>query len=164
MDVVQKVRASIEPSLEAMGYRLVLIKLADGSRRKTLMLMAERKDDTPMGFDDCAEISRMASALLDVEDPITGAYDLEVCSPGLDRPLTRLADFDRYAGQEAKVETLIPLEGRRRFRGRIRTENESVVLSLPEGGEAKIDFSNIRTAKLVPAMTAGASKKEKRKN
>src|SRR5262249_18810244 len=99
------------------------------------------------------------------EDPITGGYDLEVCSPGLDRPLVKLTDFVRYAGQEAKIETLIPLEGRRRFKGMLKgAENEVIMLSLPEGGEVKIEFGNIRTAKVIPALPIGAGKKEKRKN
>src|SRR4051812_17473343 len=102
MDIVQKITDTIEPSLQAMGYAVVLIKLGEGGRRKTLSIMAERADEKAMGFDDCAEISRTVSALLDVEDPIQGAYDLEVCSPGIDRPLTRLDDFKRYEGYEAK--------------------------------------------------------------
>jgi ribosome maturation factor RimP len=150
MDVVQKITQTIEPSMQAMGYTLVLVKLADGARRKTLTVMAERQDGQAMGFDDCAEISRMASALLDVEDPFTGAYDLEVCSPGIDRPLTRQEDFSRYAGQMAKLETMIPLEGRRRFKGTLKgMEGNDIAMAMPEGGEVRIPFNNIRTAKLV---------------
>jgi ribosome maturation factor RimP len=162
MDIVQKITATIEPSLEAMGYTLVQIKLADGSRRKTLTVTAERQDEQAMGFDDCAEISRTISALLDVEDPIQGAYDLEVSSPGLDRPLTRPADFSKYAGYEAKCETFIPLDGRKRFRGILKgMEGEHVIIDMPEG-EARIAFSNIRTAKLVltDELVAAAMKKD----
>src|ERR1700722_4468978 len=101
MNIVEKITAAIEPSLANMGYALVQVKLADGARRKTLTIMAERRDNGAMGFADCSAISERASALLDVEDPIVSAYDLEVCSPGIDRPLTRLQDFVRFAGFEA---------------------------------------------------------------
>jgi ribosome maturation factor RimP len=132
------------------GYQLVQVKLADSARRKTLTVMAERNDDKPMGFDDCSLISQTASALLEVEDPITGAYDLEVCSPGIDRPLTKLKDFVRFSGNEAKVETMIPIDGRRKFRGRIESvEGETITLHMPEG-DAKIEFRNIRSARLSP--------------
>lgn len=165
MDIVTKITQAIEPSLAAMGYGLVQVKLADGSRRKTLTVMAERNDGQSMSFDDCAEISRMVSALMDVEDPITGAYDLEVCSPGIDRPLTRLADFERFAGHEAKIETMIPIEGRKRFKGVLKgTSKESIALALPEG-EVDIPFSYVRTAKLVmtDALVEGQMKKQKKK-
>lgn len=150
MDIVQKITIAIEPSLDAMGYGLVQVKLSDGARRKTLTIMAERQDNRPMGFDDCTEISRMVSALMEVEDPITGAYDLEVCSPGLDRPLTKPMDYKKYAGYEAKIETLLPMEGgRKRFRGAIAHADErSVRLKMPEG-DIEIGFNNIRQAKLV---------------
>src|SRR5258708_669553 len=117
MDIIQKITQSIEPSLSAMGYGLVIVKLGDSGKRKTLMIMAERTDGVGMSFNDCAEISRTISALLDVEDPITTAYDLEVCSPGVDRPLTREADFVRFAGSEVKLETMLPIDDRKRFRG-----------------------------------------------
>lgn len=147
-----------------MGYALVLVKLADGSRRKTLTLMAERTDDKMMSFDDCAEISRTVSALLDVEDPIAGAYDLEVSSPGIDRPLTKPQDFTRFAGYEAKCETMVPIDGRKRFKGAIvGIEGEVITFKMPEG-EAKVPFSNIRTAKLVmtDALVEAHLKKQKK--
>jgi ribosome maturation factor RimP len=132
-----------------MGYGIVLLKLVDGGRRKTLTVMAERKDEQMMSFDDCAEISRTISALLDVEDPIHGAYNLEVCSPGIDRPLTKPADFKRFTGFEAKIETILPIEGRKRFKGVLKgLEKELIVLAMPEG-EVRIPFPQIRIAKLV---------------
>ena len=132
-----------------MGYGLVLVKLADGKGRKTLTVMAERTDDQMMSFDDCTEISRTVSALLDVEDPIQSAYNLEVCSPGIDRPLTRLNDFKRFEGFEAKIETMLPVDGRKRFKGELEgIESELIMLAMPEG-KVKIPFPQIRTAKLV---------------
>ena len=109
----------IEPSLDAMGYRLVRLMQTGGLRRPTLQVMAERRDDAPMTVEDCAEISRAVSALLDVADPIAGAYMLEVSSPGIDRPLVRPEDYDRFAGFEARIDLASPLDGRKRFRGRV---------------------------------------------
>ena len=152
MDVVSKITDIIEPSLTSMGYSVVLIKLADGARRKALMVMAERSDDAPMGFDDCTDISRTIAALLEVDDPITDAYDLEVCSPGMDRPLTKLVDYTRFKGEEVKLETMLPMNGRKRFRGVISAVKDKLIaLSMPEG-EVEIPFSHIRSAKLVPAF------------
>jgi len=149
MDILTRITQAIEPSLEAMGYSVVQIKLADGGKRKTLSIMAERKDDNNMSFDDCAEISRTVSALLDVEDPITSAYNLEVCSPGIDRPLTKLADYTRFKGYEIKLETIFPIEGRKRFKGVIKGVNkETIELSMPEG-EVQILYPQVKMAKLV---------------
>ena len=98
-----RIARTIEPSLAAMGYRLVRVVITSG-RRATLQVMAERVDDRPMTVDDCAEISRSVSALLDVADPIADAYMLEVSSPGIDRPLVRPEDYDRFRGFEARIE------------------------------------------------------------
>jgi ribosome maturation factor RimP len=138
----------IEPSLEAMGYRLVRIAFL-GARRATLQIMAERIDDTPMTVDDCTEISRSVSALLDVADPIAGAYMLEVSSPGIDRPLTRPEDYERFAGFEAKIELSQPLDGRKRFRGRILGRDDDRVRIAAETGEASLPLNDIAKAKLV---------------
>ncbi|MDX2072977.1 MAG: ribosome maturation factor RimP [Alphaproteobacteria bacterium] len=149
MDVIDKITALVAPSLDAMGYAIVQLKLADSARRKTLTLMAERNDGRIMGFDDCTAISRTVSALMDVEDPITSAYDLEVCSPGIDRPLVKFADYARYAGYEVKLETLIPVEGRKRFRGIITGAKDNVVSLKTDNGDFSIPFTNIKSAKLV---------------
>lgn len=133
----------------ALGYNLVQVKLADGTRRKTLMIMAERKDDVMMSFDDCTEITNAVSALLDVEEPISGAYNLEVCSPGIDRPLTKPEDYTRFAGCEIKAETIIPIGGRKRFRGVLKGIDGDEIALVVDGVEVKLPFSHIRTAKLV---------------
>ena len=131
-----------------MGYDLVRV-MSTGGQRPTLQIMAERRDRAGMTVDDCAEISRAVSALLDVEDPIQGAYQLEVSSPGIDRPLIKPEDFDRFAGFEARLETDRQIEGQRRFRGRLLgVVDEAVGLVLPEG-ERRIPLSAIRKAKLV---------------
>lgn len=143
-----EVEQLIGPAVEAMGYDIVRVALAGGDRL-CLQIMAERRADGSMNVDDCAEISRAVAAILDVEDPIDSAYTLEVSSPGLDRPLTRLADFDRFAGFEAKVEMALPSDGRRRFRGRLLgTRGEDIVLA-GEEGEVALPFAGMQKAKLV---------------
>lgn len=138
----------IEPSLEAMGYRLVRIAFL-GAKRATLQIMAERLDEAPMTVDDCTEISRSVSALLDVADPIASAYMLEVSSPGLDRPLTRIEDYDRFAGFEAKLELAQPLDGRKRFRGRLLGSADDQVRLRAEVGEISLPFASVAKARLV---------------
>ncbi len=138
----------IEPSLAAMGYRLVRVLLT-GGRQATLQVMAERLDEAPMSVEDCALISRSISAILDVADPIPNPYSLEVSSPGIDRPLVRPEDYDRFAGFEARVELSAPIDGRRRFRGRlVGTVDGTVCLKTPEG-EARLPLGAIARAKLV---------------
>ena len=138
----------IAPSLAAMGYDIVRVLLA-GQRRGRLQIMVERRDGSGMNLDDCAEVSRAAGAILEVEDPIAGAYDLEVSSPGIDRPLTRLVDFERFAGFEAKIELVAPLEGRRRWTGRLLgLDGERVRLATAER-EVALPFAGIGKAKLL---------------
>lgn len=117
-DTAQRIERLIEPALTAMGYELVRVAIHGGGQQ-TLQIMAERRDGVSMTVDDCADLSRTVSALLDVEDPIAGAYTLEVSSPGIDRPLVKRADFERFAGFEARIETVQPVAGRKRFRGRL---------------------------------------------
>jgi ribosome maturation factor RimP len=159
LDLEDRISALVAPSLDAMGYELVRV-LLQGRQNQTLQVMAERRDRQSMTVDDCAEISRSISAILDVEDPIAGAYTLEVSSPGIDRPLTRLQDFERFAGFEAKVETLQPVEGRKRFRGQVMGLNEEDQVRLVvETGEIVIPLANIKSAKLVltDALIAAAT-------
>ena len=138
----------IEPSLAAMGYRLVRVLMTSG-RRRTLQVMAERLDDLPITHDDCAKISHSISALLDVADPIVGAYMLEISSPGIDRPLVRAEDYDRFSGFEAKIELGVPLDGRRRFRGRLIGTAEGVLRLLTEAGETRLPLDGVARAKLI---------------
>src|SRR3546814_14526718 len=109
----RRIEAIIAPSIEAMGYELVRVMLT-GGRRPTLQIMAERADGSGMSVDDCAGISRTISAVLDVEDPISGQYTLEVSSPGLDRPTTQLTDVRRYARLAARIHVAAPPHGRKR--------------------------------------------------
>lgn len=150
-DVTDKIAELVTPSLEATGFELVRVMLTGGDQ-PTLQIMADRSDGAAITVEDCADISRVVSAILDVEDPIKSAYTLEVSSPGIDRPLVRKKDFERFAGFEAKLETGAPIDGRKRFRGRlIGVEGDDVRLALDNGdsGEAVIPLAAIDRAKLV---------------
>jgi len=111
----ERIDAMIAPLVESMGYEIARIRII-GSGTPTLQIMAERPDGT-MPIEGCEEVSRAVSAALDVDDPISGKYTLEVSSPGIDRPLTREKDFEVWAGHLAKVEMQVPVDGRKRFRG-----------------------------------------------
>lgn len=152
--VEARVASIVAPVVAAMGYRLVRVRLTarDGA---TLQVMAERPDGS-MTVEDCEEVSRALSPVLDVEDPIEKAYHLEVSSPGIDRPLVRKSDFAAAIGHEVRIETSVLLEGRRRFRGIVaECDDETVNIEPPdEDGEAPdvlyaIPFSAIAEARLV---------------
>ncbi|HYL33292.1 MAG TPA: ribosome maturation factor RimP [Stellaceae bacterium] len=142
------IEALIAPSLEAMGYRVVRAAFT-GGRRATLQVMAERADDAAMSVDDCSLVSQTVSALLDVADPIAESYVLEVSSPGIDRPLFRREDYERFSGFEAKLELQQSFDGRRRFRGRLLgLDGDAVKVNL--GAEiVRLPLAGIARAKLV---------------
>ncbi len=149
MQRLPALEARVEPTLEAMGFEVVRIALTGGEGTKTLQVMADRRDGSQISVDDCADISNALSAIFDVEEPVSGHYDLEISSAGIDRPLTRLKDFANYAGHEAKLETKIGVNGRRRFRGALAgVDGENVKITTDEG-DAVIAFDNIGSAKLV---------------
>lgn len=137
----------IQPTIEGMGFELVRVRLMSG-KSMTLQIMAERPDGS-MEVDDCAQLSHAVSAVLDVEDPIVDGYTLEVSSPGIDRPLTRLADFDRWAGWVARLETDDLIDGRKRFKGQLRgVEDGEVLIDIAEG-TVGLKFEWLADAKLV---------------
>ena len=138
----------IAPHLADMGYEVVRILLSGGQRQR-LQVMADRADGEPIVVDDCAEISKAVSALLDVADPIPGSYTLEVSSPGIDRPLTRAKDFERFAGFEAKLEMRMPLDGRRRFRGTLLGLDDGFVRLNTDQGEMRLAVDGLAKAKLI---------------
>jgi len=149
-----RVAKLVEPVLESMGFRLVRVRLS-GQGGQTLQIMAERPDGS-FTIEDCEAVSRAVSPLLDVEDPVAGRYHLEVSSPGIDRPLVRQEDFERWAGHEAKIEMSVPQAGRKRFRGDIEGYVEGEVrlhIDNPEGGTERlligVPFADIAEAKLV---------------
>lgn len=149
MDYKQRLEDLVTPTLDGMGYELVRVMM-QGKARPTLQIMAERKDGQPMTVEDCATLSRALSAFLDVEDPIGGAYMLEVSSPGIDRPLTRAKDFANWAGFDARVETELPVEGQKRFKGKLAGVDDTGRVGLEtETGEVRIPMTVIKQAKLV---------------
>jgi ribosome maturation factor RimP len=131
--VAARVAAVAEPVAEGLGFRLVRVKVTP-QNGCTVQVMAERPDGT-MSVEDCEALSRALSPVLDLEDPVPQAYRLEISSPGIDRPLTRASDFERWAGHEAKVEMDVPLNGRKRFRGLLRGV---------EGGDAVIELQDVK--------------------
>jgi ribosome maturation factor RimP len=146
--VEERIVALVEPAAEELGYRLVRVRLM-GLKRKRLQIMAERSADGLMGLADCERLSRAISPLLEAEDPIKGEYDLELSSPGIDRPLMRLEDFARFEGHDAKLETAMLIDGRKRFKGVLAgVDGEHVRLVSPEG-EVRIAFSALSDARLV---------------
>ncbi len=169
-----------EPVIEQLGYRLVRVKVssADGC---TVQIMAERPDGS-MAVEDCETVSRALSPVLDVADPIERAYRLEISSPGIDRPLVRKSDFDRYAGHLVKIETNLPIEGRKRFRGlligtdgdaaRLRQDLEGeeteVLLPIEEMSEAKLVLTDelvteaLRREKAAKRERRAAKREERR--
>jgi ribosome maturation factor RimP len=148
VDWTRQITELIEPTLNEMGFELIRV-LVSGGQRPTLQVMVERADLAPLTVEHCAVASHAISALLDVADPIAGAYRLEVSSPGIDRPLVRRGDYERFAGLEARLETELPIDGRRRFRGRlIGLAGDRVRLGLPDG-ERSIPLDSIKKAKLV---------------
>ena len=148
MSLAERVEQLIGPTIEGMGYAIVRVQLS-GSERPRLQVMAERQDEAAMTVDDCADISRAVSAVLDVDDPISGAYTLEVSSPGLDRPLVRRHDFERFAGFEARIEMGQAVGGRRRFRGLLLGVEGDVVRMTVEGEDLALPLAGITKAKLV---------------
>jgi len=143
----RRVAEIITPVIEDMGFELVRVRLMAG-KSATLQIMAQRPDGR-IEVDDCADISTAVSAVLDVEDPIVDAYTLEVSSPGIDRPLTRLKDFEQWTGYVAKIETTELIDGRRRFKGELAgVEGEDVLIEIEEG-TIGLNFDWLSDAKLV---------------
>lgn len=139
----------ILPTLTHLGYELVRVQVS-GKDRPTVQIMADRGDGATFTVEDCEAISHAVGAVLDVEDPIRGEWNLEVSSAGIDRPLTRAKDWNAYAGHVATVELAVPQDGRRRFRGiALGADAEHARLRLEDGSELAFPRGNIRRAKLV---------------
>lgn len=148
MDLSARIETLIAPTVEDLGFVIVRVQIT-GQDKRCLQIMAEPRDGGSMLVADCATISRAVSAILDVEDPVSGAYDLEVSSPGIDRPLVRLADFERFAGFEVRMETSRSIDGRRRFRGKLLGLDGDKVRIMIEDGPHEVPFPDIHRAKLI---------------
>ena len=155
----------IAPALAGMGYDVVRVKMI-GAARPTLQIMAERQDAGGMTVEDCAAISRNISSLLDAEDPIPEAYTLEVSSPGIDRPLVRMEDYDRFSGFDARVESRVTVVDRKKFSGILRgTEGGDILIDV-DGEIYEVPFADIHRAKLIltDELIAASQNAHKRQN
>lgn len=142
--------ALLEPTVERLGYELADLEVRLGSGSGVIRLFIDHPDG--IGLDDCEKVSLAVSALLDVEDPVPGHYDLEVSSPGLDRKLTKHEHFQRFTGKTVKVQTRLPIDGRKRYRGTLTAvEDDSIVVDV-DGQAYTLPMAMIDTARLVPAV------------
>ena len=162
--VETKVSKIIEAAVEDLGFQLVRVLFMGGnSGRNQLQIMAEPVEDREMTVEDCRKLSRHIAALLDVEDPIQLAYALEVSSPGIDRPLVKLADFERYAGFDVRIDLKEEMDGQRRFRGRLESVSGEVIALKTKDRNLQLPFPGIRRAKLIltdELLAAAAAKPE----
>jgi ribosome maturation factor RimP len=151
MTDVSAIQKLVEPEVEDLGYRLVRLAFVGGRSDPTLQVMAERPDTRQLDLGDCETISRRLSDMLDEKDPIEGGYRLEVSSPGIDRPLTRLADFDDWKGHEARITLGEPLNGRKQYSGTLAGTGEggTVRLAGKDGQDYALPFASISSAKLL---------------
>ena len=148
MKVEDKVKEVIEAPLEARGYGLVQVKLLYSGKRQILSIDIERLDEKFVSIDDCTEASRLISTILDVEDFIKGAYNLEVSSPGENRPLTKIRDFERFCGKTAKMELFNSIDGMKKISGKLGKLNEALDAVVLQTGDEEISvpLSNIKKA------------------
>ena len=138
----------LEPAVMRMGYELVDLEVRLGGKGGLVRLFIDKPDG--IDLEDCERVSLAVSALLDVEDPVPGNYNLEVSSPGLDRKLTKLEHFQRFAGETVKVQMRFPIDGRRRFRGTLVTSDEDNIVVEVDGESYRLPLKTIDTARLVP--------------
>jgi ribosome maturation factor RimP len=157
MQLTDSLHEKFDSIINPMGYGVVRVQL-NGMTRKTLQVMIERLDEQPINVDDCAQVSRTLSVHLNVDDPISGSYTLEISSPGLERPITRIKDYKRFLGAEIMVKTILPVENRKSFQGFLEAaseENVSLHLKHPlDSGLDHIDirYGDIRQAHLVSSI------------
>jgi ribosome maturation factor RimP len=148
----------LEPLVESLGYELLLLEFSPQGRSALLRLYLDAPGGVTLG--DCEQVSREAAALLDVEDPVKTPYQLEVSSPGMDRPLTKPVHFERFIGRKARVEVEVPINGQRRFVGVIAGIGREAVRLAVQQGEVQLAFSAISRARLVPDYTSKTAEGE----
>ncbi|MFD2094874.1 ribosome maturation factor RimP [Corallincola platygyrae] len=140
----------LEPAVEATGLELLGLELVRAGRQSVLRLYIDHENGITV--DDCAEVSRQVSAVLDVEDPIAGEYNLEVSSPGMDRPLFKLPHYEEAVGQLVSLQTVLPINGRRKFKGALQAVNGDTLQLDVDGEETLIAFNNVRKGNIVPVF------------
>jgi ribosome maturation factor RimP len=140
--------ALLEPTVEGLGFELADLEVRVGGRSGVVRLFIDKPDGITL--DDCETVSHAVSALLDVEDPVPGHYDLEVSSPGLNRKLTKPEHFERFRGEEVKVELRFPLDGRKRFRGLLKASDKDNIEVVVDGEAYSLPIATIDTARLIP--------------
>lgn len=145
---VKRLTNMLQPLVEDLGYEFVGLEYTGQSKNAVLRIYIDHKQG--IDLDDCGRVSGEVAALLDVEDPISGQYNLEVSSPGLDRPLFTLEQCARFAGEQVQMTVFAPVEGRRKFKGRILSVTGDILNIDQDGAEIALDFSNIAKARLVP--------------
>ena len=152
-----KISQIIEAAVEDLGFSLVRVLYSGGQAGcNQLQIMAEPKEERDMTVEDCQMISRHVSALLDVEDPISGSYVLEVSSPGIDRPLTRLTDYERFKGELVKITLRLMQDGRRRFTGRLGGVSDAGLVILDTSfGKFEFAFDDIEAGRIDPSEILG---------
>lgn len=146
----RKITEIIDPVVKDLGFDVVQVRLIGTTKMQTLQILAEDPETGRIDLNGCTAVSRAVSAILDVEDPIPGAYQLEVSSPGVDRPLMKPQDFIKYKGLDISVETEMPLDnGQKRFKGKLADFTDNVIYMASESGDVQIDFDDVAKAKLV---------------
>lgn len=140
----------LEPTIEQLGYELADLELRLAGRDSVVRVFIDKPEG--VGLEDCETVSRQVSAVLDVEDPVPGHYVLEVSSPGLDRKLTKPAHYQRYVGDDIRVQLRFPIEGRRKFRGKLLAANEQTIQMEVDGLAHELPIATIETARLVPSL------------
>ena len=157
MNLSSRLESLIIPVVEELGFELVRLE-TKGVKHKTLEVMIERKDEQPVRMADCVRVSKELSVLLDVDDPFESSYLLEVTSPGIDRPLTKLKDYKRFKGHRIKIQTQSPIADRKRFKGLLLdVTGDKIMVDLSEsededGDVVQFSFNEIQSAKLIPDM------------
>ena len=152
----------LQPLIEDLGYEFVGLEYSSNPKNPAVVIYIDRPEG--IAIEDCETVSREVAALLDVEDPIPGHYNLEVSSPGLDRPLFTTGQFERYAGELARVTVYAPVDGRRKFKGTILSVAEGTVTIEQDGTEVTLDMSNVVKARLVPDYDAVLAESRNRNN
>ncbi len=151
MDFVENIERLVEPALSDMGYEVVRIELR-GTKGKTLQIMIDHLDRQPVTIENCTQASHTISAILEVEDPLASPYALEVSSPGMDRPLVKIGDFERFAGENIRFDLRYPVEGRSKFQGLLKGVNQKRVLVTLENEEepSEFEYCDIKKASIIP--------------